>query len=88
MLLLKETESGRRRLWRRAENGCDGHIYVGCCHYACRVVREQMRNICMCMRRVAERVVGRVKKRHAQEVGKTTLHCAGFLSGGVKRDLF
>lgn len=42
-----------------------------------------MRNICMRVRRVVEGVVGRVKKRQAQEVRKTASYCEGFLSGGI-----
>ena len=47
-----------------------------------------MRNICMCVRSVVEGLVGGVKKRQAQEVGKTTLYCAGFLSGGINEIFF
>lgn len=37
----------------------------------------------MCVRSVVEGVAGRVKKMQAQEVGKTTLYFAGFISGGI-----
>lgn len=47
-----------------------------------------MRKICMCVRRVVEGVVRRVKKSQVQEVGKATLYCAGFLSGGINEGLF
>lgn len=40
------------------------------------------------MRSVVEGIVGRVKKRQAQELSKTTLYCAGFFSGGINGIFF
>lgn len=44
-----------------------------------------MRNICMCVRRVVEGIVGRVEKRQVKKWGRPG---AGFLSGGINEIFF
>lgn len=69
-----------------AENGCDRSLGMMLSQSRWSSFRANGKHLCV--GRVIEGVVGRVKKRQMQEVGKSTLYCAGFLSGGITEIFF